>query len=82
MDRADRNAGRIADAEYQMRPLATRTFNEAEASVLHFARFRIAESRNDARTMLSEAEMIRHEHLLPPQVERLEKTLARIRSKE
>jgi len=76
------NAGRIADAEYQMRPLATRTFNEAEASVLHFARFRIAESRNDARTMLSEAEMIRHEHLLPPQVERLEKTLARIRSKE
>jgi hypothetical protein len=76
------NAGRVEDAEIRMRPLATRTFNEAEASVLHFARFRIAESRNDTRNMLSEAELIRHEHLLPPQVERLEKTLARIRTKE
>lgn len=76
------NAGRIEDAESRIRPLATRTLNTEESTVYHFARFRIAESRNDPKTMLSEAELIRRDLLLPPQLDRLEKAVARIRNKE
>ncbi len=76
------NAGRIEDAESRIRPLATRTFNAEESTVYHFARFRIAESRNDPKTMLSEAELIRRDLLLPPQLDRLEKAVARIRNQE
>jgi thioredoxin-like negative regulator of GroEL len=76
------NASRIEDAEFRMRPLATHTFNPAESTVYHLARFRIAESRNDTNAMLLAAESIQPKHLLPPQAARLEKSLARIRPKE
>jgi hypothetical protein len=72
------NVGRIADAEALLLHISPVGLKPDETTVLNFAWFRVHESRTNAVLALRAAAGIDRYHLMPPQVDRLERGLKRL----